>query len=113
MPATFQVMESSIIFVWASAYRLGILANIVCFLLKKLILIKKKPNRKPLPKDNAVYGKCGHRCDLCVHYTESSEEFRSMLIPHLNAVYGTVDWSMRSKQNCMKTPREKVRQMDA
>ena len=26
---------------------------------KKLILLKKKPNRKPLPKVNAVYGKCG------------------------------------------------------
>ena len=55
---------------------------------KRLIIIKKKPNRKPLPKENAVYGKCGHRCDLCVHYTGISEEFREMLIPHLIAVYG-------------------------
>lgn len=63
---------------------------------KKLILIKKKPNRKPLPKENAVWGKCGHRCDLCVHYTEITEEFRESLIPHLNAVYGEdSDWSMR------------------
>ncbi len=63
---------------------------------KKLILIKKKPNRKPLPKENAVFGKCGHRCDYCVHYTGISEEFRESLIPHLNAVYGDgSDWSMR------------------
>jgi hypothetical protein len=27
---------------------------------KKMILIKKKQNRKPFPKENAVYGKCGH-----------------------------------------------------
>lgn len=62
---------------------------------KKLILIKKKPNRKKFPKDNAVFGKCGHRCDLCVHYTGISEEFRNSLIPHLNAVYGNSDCSMR------------------
>ena len=31
---------------------------------KKLILIKKNPNRKPMPKENAVFGKCGHRCDF-------------------------------------------------
>lgn len=62
---------------------------------KKLILIKKNPNRKSLPKENAAFGKCGHRCDLCVHYTGIDEDFRNMLIPHLNAVYGTYDWSMR------------------
>lgn len=62
---------------------------------KRLILIKKKPNRKSLSKENAVFGKCGHRCDLCVHYTGITEEFRNILIPHLNAVYGNSDWSMR------------------
>lgn len=62
---------------------------------KKLILLKKKPNRKPLSKANVILGKCGHRCDLCVHYTGITEDFRAMLIPHLNAVYGTSDWSMR------------------
>ena len=62
---------------------------------KRLILIKKKPNRKPLPKENAVYAKCGHRCDLCVHYTGISEELRSIIIPHLNIVYGNSDWGMR------------------
>jgi hypothetical protein len=45
---------------------------------KKMILIKKKPNRKPFPKNNAIYADCGHRCDLCLHYTGASfsEEFR-------------------------------------
>lgn len=63
---------------------------------KKLIFVKKKPNRKPLSKENAVYGKCGHRCDMCVHYTGITEESRELLIPHLNAVYGEgSDWSMR------------------
>lgn len=62
---------------------------------KKMIMIKKNPNRKPLAKDNAVYGKCGHRCDLCVHYTGITQEYRNMLIPHLNSVYGTSSWEMR------------------
>jgi hypothetical protein len=35
---------------------------------KRLITIKKKPNRKPLPNKNIFIGACGHRCDLCVHY---------------------------------------------
>jgi predicted GIY-YIG superfamily endonuclease len=55
---------------------------------KKLILIKKKPNRKPLSKDNALYGKCGLRCDLCIHYTGITDEYREMIISHHNAVYG-------------------------
>lgn len=62
---------------------------------KKLILLKKKPNRKPFSKEHEHLGSCGHRCDLCVHYTGITEEFRSMLIPHLNAVYGISDWGMR------------------
>lgn len=63
---------------------------------KRMILLKKKPNRKPLPKEGTVIGKCGHRCDLCVHNVKISEEFRESLIPHLDAVYGeNSDWSMR------------------
>lgn len=63
--------------------------------IKPLILIKKKPNRKPFPKEGAVYGWCGQRCDLCVHYTGQSEERREMVIPLLTRVYGLTDWSMR------------------
>jgi len=33
---------------------------------KKLILIKKKPNRKPFPKENAVYGVSSWICDAPV-----------------------------------------------
>lgn len=62
---------------------------------KKLILIKKKPNRKPFPKENAVYSKCGQRCDLCVHYVHTDEELRAMMEAPLNNMWGQTDWSMR------------------
>jgi hypothetical protein len=56
---------------------------------KKLILIKKNPNRKPFPKEQALYSDCGHRCDLCVHYSGGtiSDEFRLDLIERINRVY--------------------------
>lgn len=64
---------------------------------KKMILIKKKPNRKPFPKENAVYGKCGHRCDLCIHFSGGTiiEDFRKELEERLTRVYDGADWSMR------------------
>ncbi len=62
---------------------------------KKLILIKKKPNRKPFPKDNAVYSKCGQRCDLCIHYTNTSEELRAVMEPPLIKMWEVTDWTMR------------------
>lgn len=34
---------------------------------KQMIMIKKKPNRKPLPKTHIHMSNCGHRCDLCIH----------------------------------------------
>lgn len=63
--------------------------------IKKLIQIKKKPNRKAFPKENAVYGKCGHRCDLCVHYNQMDEEQRTVVKSHLNQVWGFDEWNMR------------------
>ncbi|MCL2299158.1 MAG: DUF3795 domain-containing protein [Firmicutes bacterium] len=56
---------------------------------KHLILAQKEPNRKPFPKESAIYSRCGHRCDLCVHYTggSNSEEFRAMLKEHVGRVY--------------------------
>jgi len=59
---------------------------------KQMIMIKKKPNRKPFPKEQAVYADCGHRCDLCVHYTGEtvSEELRTELKERISRVYG---WS--------------------
>ncbi|MBD5526290.1 MAG: DUF3788 family protein [Lachnospiraceae bacterium] len=62
---------------------------------KKLIQIKKKPNRKPFPKENAIYSKCGQRCDLCVHYVGTTDEQRSVMIPNLNKMWDNTDWSMR------------------
>lgn len=63
--------------------------------IKQLIIIKKKPNRKPFPQEGAVYAKCGHRCDLCIHYTSISEEQRDMLGVHLKNMWGVSDYSMR------------------
>lgn len=62
-----------------------------------MILLKKNPNRKPFPKENAAYSKCGHRCDLCIHYTGGtiSEEFRKELEERLTRVYDNADWSIR------------------
>ena len=64
---------------------------------KKMILLKKKPNRKPFPKESAVSNKCGHRCDLCIHYSGGTigGEFRKELEKRLTRVYNNSDWSMR------------------
>ncbi len=62
---------------------------------KKLVLIKKNPNRKPFPKDNAIYSKCGQRCDLCIHYTNTSEELRAVMESPLIKMWGVTDWTMR------------------
>lgn len=62
---------------------------------KQLIQIKKNPNRKPFPKETAVYSKCGQRCDLCVHYTGITEEQRAVMEPLLNKMWENNDWSMR------------------
>ena len=62
---------------------------------KKLIQIKKKPNRKQFPKETAIYSMCGQRCDLCVHYVDLNEELRNTMIPHLDNMWGIAEWSMR------------------
>lgn len=71
---------------------------------KKLIQIKKKPNRKPFPKENAVYAQCGQRCDLCIHYTGISDEKRLVMEPYLVKMWGITDWTMRCEgcysENC-------------
>ena len=63
--------------------------------IKKLVAIKKKPNRKPFPKDGAVYAECGQRCDLCIHYINLNEDLRREIEPILTRVWGADDWSMR------------------
>lgn len=64
-------------------------------IVKRLILLKKKPNRKLLSKEGSLYGRCGHRCDLCVHYTKVDEAYRKKQTPHLTSVYGVTEWDMR------------------
>ena len=67
--------------------------------IKKLIQIKKKPNRKPFSKENALYSKCGQRCDLCIHYEGTSQEQKQLMISNLNKMWENTDWSM-SCQGC-------------
>jgi len=58
---------------------------------KRMILIKKKPNRKPFPKTHIRMSNCGHRCDLCVHYkgkTPAGAEERDFVLACHKAVYG-------------------------
>ena len=69
---------------------------------KKLIQIKKKPNRKPFPRENSVYSQCGQRCDLCVHYTGTTEEQRAVMEEYLVKMWDNSDWSMRCK-GCYST----------
>ena len=61
--------------------------------IKSLILLKKRPNRKPFPKDQAIYSDCGHRCDLCVHYTGDtiSDALRAELQQRVRRVYDSPD----------------------
>ena len=45
---------------------------------KRLILIKKKPHRKPFPKENAVYSECKECSEFpCIKAT--SADYRSMI----------------------------------
>ena len=73
---------------------------------KKLILIKKRPNRKPFPKENAVYSGCGHRCDMCVHYRggtisgELREELKARLIRVYAGGVGDGGWWGDDMQLC-------------
>ena len=65
---------------------------------KRMIIIKKKPNRKPFPKEQAVLSKCGMRCDLCVHYSGGtvSKELKKELQERATRVYGgenTGEWA--------------------
>jgi len=64
---------------------------------KQMIMIKKNPNRKPLPKTHIHMSNCGHRCDLCVHYrgeTSFSNEERDFVLMCHKAVYGDHAWEV-------------------
>jgi hypothetical protein len=62
---------------------------------KPLIHIKKKPNRKPFPKQDIHLSNCGHRCDLCIHYqgeTHFTDEEKAYRLKCHTAVYGGDNW---------------------
>ena len=61
--------------------------------IKQMIIMKKNPNRKPFSKEQAIYSDCGHRCDLCVHYTGEtiSDELRKELQERIKRVYEVPD----------------------
>ena len=61
---------------------------------KRIMLMKKDPNRIPFPKDTAVYSNCGMRCDLCVHYTGGtiSGEFLPELKRRIGDIFGHEDY---------------------
>jgi len=68
----------------------------------QLVLIKKKPNRKPFPKAQAVYSRCGMRCDLCVHYTGGtiSDAFRQELKERVGRIYGDDGYNSEDMMLC-------------
>ncbi|MCL2361044.1 MAG: DUF3795 domain-containing protein [Defluviitaleaceae bacterium] len=74
-------------------------------IVKQKIQEKRKPNRKPFPKEGAIFGKCGQRCDLCWHYsgkTNYSEDIRSISKERAQRVYGSIDGIDRKCGGCDK-----------
>ncbi|MDR3148987.1 MAG: DUF3788 domain-containing protein [Oscillospiraceae bacterium] len=70
---------------------------------KKLILMKKNPNRKPFPVTHIHRGSCGHRCDLCVHYTGEtsfSTEELDYARECCTEVYGVGDFGNKFCDGC-------------
>ena len=63
--------------------------------IKKLVMIKKKPNRKPFSQEGAVYSQCGQRCDLCIHYKKMDDAKRAEIEPYLVKMWDSTEWSMR------------------
>ena len=61
--------------------------------IKKMILIKKRPNRRQLPKENAVIGK--RTGATCIHYTGGTTARNQKIGERLTRVYDITDWSMR------------------
>jgi hypothetical protein len=74
---------------------------------KRLVMFKKKPNRKPFPKETAVFTRCWHRCDLCIYYSGGtiSEEFRKELCERFTRVYPGEDFSDRCS-GCYSKPED-------
>jgi hypothetical protein len=65
--------------------------------IKQMIMIKKKPNRKPFSKEYIHLGNCGHRCDLCVHYkskTSVTAEEMEYARACCTSLYGVDGWEI-------------------
>ena len=56
---------------------------------KQMIMIKKKPNRKPFPKTHIHMSNCGHRCDLCIH-NKSKTSFSAEEMEYARACVSSV-----------------------
>jgi len=58
---------------------------------KKLMLIKMKPNRKPFPQEGVKKSVNGGRCDMCVHYvhhTCDNDHFKKYVKERLDDRWG-------------------------
>lgn len=76
---------------------------------KQMVMIKKKPNRKPFPKEQAVYGDCGHRCDLCIHYTGKTtmdKDFMAVVRDRVKQVYGEYEGLGMRCPGCRNKPKD-------
>jgi len=75
---------------------------------KKLVMIKKEPNRRPLPLPlgAAVYARCGMRCDMCVYYLHGkiNEEEHDKICRHLESHFGEDNY----KSSCAGCDKEKA-----
>lgn len=83
---------------------------------KRLLLMKKKPNRSPFPTETALQSKCGVPCDLCVHYTGGgrSEDFQQELQRRVGSVFGYEDFgeNMMRCLGCVNKDCSDCRQLD-
>jgi len=57
---------------------------------KRMIVIKKVPDRRPFPKEGALISRCGMRCDLCAHFTGAnrSGDYHLELCERLGRTFG-------------------------
>ena len=70
--------------------------------IKKMIMIKRKPNRKPENLKNAVLGKCCNRCDICPRYIVNHEKGSRFGNGAYKVYEDDSDYS--NEQSCMGCP---------
>ena len=69
--------------------------------IKAMIHDKKEPNRNSFPRETAILSDCGHRCDLCVHYTGAgfTEQFRMEIGGRIGRAYSSEPKEMKKYDN--------------